>query len=206
MTVPELVAAVNFGAQQPEVVHVLAAVGVEAGYDGAGRALALDWAAAGTRARDLLRYVCRRIVEALSDVKQGTAFACSDVDGSADASSETTKRMSGRAVGVVNGCAATAAGSFGQTAFLAEGSIRTHGGAFEPCLVVIFAGLHVKSDTDKAGITERVGRRPAAAAAAEVARRPFAAHNKDYATAVAIVVTIPVSVAVPILKLIPRSR
>ena len=77
------------------MVHVLAAIGVEAGNDRSRRALALYWTAAGTRARDVLRHLGLRIVEALRNIADEAAFTGSHVDRGAHAASETAKRASG---------------------------------------------------------------------------------------------------------------
>ena len=139
------------------MIHILAAIRMEPGNDRACRALDLRWTSTGTRPRDVLGQLGLRVVEALRDVAHGTARAGGDINGGAGATPQASKGTSGGAVGIVNRSAATAAGSSRQATFLAKRAIGAHGRALDPSLVIVFAGLYVEANSDKAGVADCIG-------------------------------------------------
>lgn len=185
------------------MIHILTAIGMEAGDDRSGGAFDLRRSSTGARTSDILRHVGRRVVEALCYVTHEAAFAGGHIDGSAGPSSETTEGATWRADAIVDGSAAPAARSCCEATFLAERSVGAHGGAFEPCLVVVFASLHVESDGNKAGIAKCVGRGSAAAASAKVKWCALTAENQNdttIAAVIAVTIVIPVAISILILR------
>ena len=79
----ELVAALQFGAHDPQVVHVLAAHGAKASDDTPSGTLALGKPSARTRAHDGLSHLGSGIVVTLRDVAHQAAFADGFINGSA---------------------------------------------------------------------------------------------------------------------------
>jgi hypothetical protein len=87
----ELVTAVQFRTDEPQVVHVLAAHGAESGDDAARRALTLRGPSARARTHYGLGKFCPRIVVTLSDVTDQAALADGFINGSAGAPTKSAQ-------------------------------------------------------------------------------------------------------------------
>jgi hypothetical protein len=198
---PPLIAALKFRTDDPQVVHVFTAHGAETGGDAAGGALSFAGVSSRLRAHDRLGQFDPGIVIALRDLPHEGAFAGGFVDGGAGASAQADQRATVGTTRIKHRAPAGAAGSGGHSPLVAERSIRTHGSAVEPRGVIELAGLHVEADGDEARIAERVGRRPSAGAAAEIARDAFVRQDEDGAVLVMIAVegTIAVTVMIAVL-------
>ena len=184
------------------MVHVGAAHGLEAGDYCAGGTLDLGGPAFGMWPENRLGHLVAGIVASLGNFPDVAAFADGFVDGSACSAAQAAERATFGAVSIMNLMAAGAAGSFGHSFFVSERTIRTQASAIEPCLVEVLAGLHVKANRYGSRLTQRIGGRTSAVAAAEIAREAFV----RYTDAIAVESPIAVVIAVMITVLGSRER
>jgi hypothetical protein len=106
-----LVGALQLRAHQPQMVHVLPAVGTKSGNDEARRTFCTRGTAASAGPGDWLGKFTSGIVEALSDVANRAALTRSFVDGSANASTQAAQREPFGAERIGDGASTWAAGS-----------------------------------------------------------------------------------------------
>jgi hypothetical protein len=204
----ELVAALQYRTHDPQVVHVLAAHGAEAGDDTASGTLTLGKPSARPRTHDGLSHLGSGIVVTLRDVAHQAAFADGLINGSASPPAKAAQRETVGTTCIGDWPPAWAAGSTGHSAFVSERSVGTHGSAVEPRLVIELAGLHVKPNRNKTRITECIRGRSSAGTAAEVPRRALVRQNENRSVeaAVAATIVIAIPIAVLILRVSQRSQ
>ncbi|MFZ0864596.1 MAG: hypothetical protein WAN18_28320 [Candidatus Sulfotelmatobacter sp.] len=165
-----LVIAFQFGADDPQVIHIFAAHGSKSGNDRAGGTVGLAGSPSRMRAGHgfceidpvVVAPVVTSIVPDLSYLPYVSAFANSFIDGGAGSSTQSDESAATVAVSIKNGTATRAACSLRHPKLVSEVSIRSQASTIEPCLVEEFAGLHVKAYRHETGLTERVRRRPSA--------------------------------------------
>ena len=193
------------------MIHIFATHGAESGDDCARRTVSFDGPPSGTWPRNRLCQFNSGMGAPFHNLSDETTFANGFIDRGAGASTQAAQDAAFGAAGIIDRPAARAARSLGHPSFVSNVSIGAQAGAIEPRLIEEFPRLHVKTDRNKTGLAERIGRRPSAGAAAKVARDAFARHQVNpaafmIAVVIAVMVTILFASLVPIVLTILRRR
>lgn len=150
------------------MIHIFAAIGVEAGDDGTERAFSEGRMSTGIGTDDRLRRFGGDALSSLDNSVERAAHAPGLIDGGSSASAKTTQYHAAGALGVLNGTTAAAARPLRHSDLIAEFTIAANVDAIEPSRVKELAHLHVESHGDRFFVAYGIGRRAAATTAAEV--------------------------------------
>ena len=195
VSIPFVIAHAHLGTDDPQMVHVFAAVGAESRDYESGGTFRRGGMTSGIGAGHGLRPLGARTIHVVRDLTEWSALANGFIDRGAGASAKATQRETIRTDRVVHGTSTATAGRFGAHHFVADAAIAANARAIEPCEVKELAGLHMKADGNGVGRTDGVGRRPATVSAAEILDYVLAG-DEDRA-----VITVAITVVVAILRM-----
>ena len=140
-----------------------------------------------------------RLRRAFDNVADRRALARCFINGGAGAACEPAHQKARRTVRIMHIAAARTAGASGLFVFLADVAIAAQAGALKPCCVVELSGLDVKTDGYQTELADGIGRRAAAATAAEVTHDRLAFYDENPA-AVAVMIPVAVPIAIVVLR------